>query len=322
MNRRVRGMAVVAAVAAVSLLSGGCSGVKGPAFTPVEKHDLIVGAVPVADSAALYIAEQRHLFAASGLHVKIVPVTSGATAIAGQLAGHYDVVLGNYVSYILAEAQHGYKFRILAPGSAEGPDDSVLLAPPGSPIQSISDLKGKTIGVNSLNNIGTLLVTSLLADYAMGTKLDHIRFKAIPFPDLTHALVTHQVDAAWLVEPFVTYAGMGGAQELADTDAGSTQNLPIAGYMVTQSWEQKYPGTAAAFQHALLEGQEIAANDSTAVYQSLKEFANIPASVADITALPGYPLSNDPLSLQRIPDLMLDFGMLDHSFNISRMLRP
>jgi NitT/TauT family transport system substrate-binding protein len=320
MRHRSRGAAAVVAVA-VALLSGGCSGVKGPAAPLVEEHDLTVGAVPVADSAALYIAERRGLFRAEGLNVKIVPVVSGATAIAGQLAGKYEVVLGNYVSYILADAQRGDPFRILAPGSAEGPGDSVLLVPPGSPIQGVSGLKGKTIGVNALNNIGTLLVSSLLSDYMMGAKLDHIHFRPIPFPDMTRALMAHQIDAAWMVEPFVTFAEMDGAEEIADTDEGSTQDLPVAGYMVTQSWERRYPGTAAAFRRALLKGQEIASANSTAVYRGLEAFAKIPASVAEITALPSYPLSNNPLSLQRIPNLMLSFGMLDHNFDISQMLR-
>ena len=232
MRQRSCGAAAVAAIAA-ALLSSGCSGVTGPVAPPVEKHDLTVGAVPVADSAALYIAEQRGFFKAEGLHVKIVPVVSGATAIAGQLTGRYDVVLGNYVSYILADAQRGDDFQILAPGSADGPGDSVLLVPPGSQIQSVAGLKGKTIGVNALNNVGTLLVTSLLSDYMMGPKVDHIHFRPIPFPGMTHALMAHQIDAAWMVEPFVTDAEMDGAEEIADTDSGSTQNLPVAGYMVT-----------------------------------------------------------------------------------------
>jgi NitT/TauT family transport system substrate-binding protein len=70
-----------------------------------------------------------------------------------------------------------------------------------------------------------------------------------------------------MVEPFVTYAEMTGAEPLADTDSGATQNLPIAGYMVTQSWEQKYPGTAAAFRRALLEGQRIASVSKPAVWR-------------------------------------------------------
>jgi len=197
---------MVTAVATAALLCGGCAG-QGAHASALEEHDLTVGAVPVADSAALYIAQQRHLFAAEGLHVKIVTVVSGATAIAGQRAGKFDVVLGNYVSYILADA-HGDKFRVLAPGAADSPNDSMLMVPPGSPIQRVAQLKGATIGVNALNNIGTLVVTSVLYDNGIYVKRDHVHFKAIPFPDMSHALLTHQIDAAWMVEPFGRHPGL------------------------------------------------------------------------------------------------------------------
>lgn len=321
---RYRFPAVPAAVAtvAIALLSGGCSSNNASASSPpVEKHNLVVGAVPVADSAALYIAQQRGYFQAQGLNVKIEPIISGANAITGQLAGQYDVVLGNYVSYILADAVHHDKFRVLAPGAADSANDSALLVPPGSSIQSVADLKGKTVAVNALNNIGTVFITSVLSEYAMGLKADHIRLVVVPFPKMSHALQTHQVNAAWLVEPFVTYSEMAGAQPLADTNAGATQNLPLAGYMVTQSWEQKYPGTAAAFKRALQEGQEIAATDSPAVWRGLQKFAGMPASVAEIIALPNYPLANQPAEIQRVANLMLQYNMINQNFDTSQMLR-
>jgi ABC-type nitrate/sulfonate/bicarbonate transport system substrate-binding protein len=232
-----RGTAAVAAVTAAALLGAGCA--RGEARAPaVEKTDLTVGAVPVADSAALYIAQQRHLFAAEGLHVKIVPVVSGATAISGQLADKFDVVLGNYVSYILANTQHGHNFRVLAPGAAVGP--SVALA---------------------------------------------------------------------------------GAESIADTDSGGTQDFPLGGYMVTQSWERANPGTAAAFRRALLAGQKIAAANPPAIWGGLEKFANIPASAADLIALPGYPLTMTAGTLQRIVGLMETFGMLSRGYDASQMLR-
>jgi NitT/TauT family transport system substrate-binding protein len=314
-----RGAAMVTAVATAALLCGGCAG-QGAHASALEEHDLTVGAVPVADSAALYIAQQRHLFAAEGLHVKIVTVVSGATAIAGQRAGKFDVVLGNYVSYILADA-HGDKFRVLAPGAADSPNDSKLMVPPGSPIQRVAQLKGATIGVNALNNIGTLMVTSVLYDNGIYVKRDHVHFKAIPFPEMSHALLTHQIDAAWLVEPFVTYAELAGAETIADTDSGATQDFPLGGYMVTQSWEQAHPRTAAAFRRALLAGQKIASANPPAVWDGLERFAKMPSSTADLIALPAYPLSLRADTLQRIAYLMTTFGMLSHLFNAGQMLR-
>jgi NitT/TauT family transport system substrate-binding protein len=321
MKRRTVAAPAAAVAVAVALLSGGCARDGGtPSPSSVEKRDLTVAAVPVADSAALYIAEQRGLFRAVGLNVKIVPVVSGATAIAGQLAGEYDVVLGNYVSYILADARHNDTFRVLAPGSADSPEDSMILAAPGSSIDSVAGLKGKTIGINAAKNIGTLLVTSVLYDNAVYIKKEHIRFKDIPFPEMTQALQKHEIAAAWMVEPFVTYAELAGAQPIADTDAGATQDIPIAGYMATQSWEQKYPKTAAAFRRALLEGQEIAATSLSAVWRGVETFAGIPASAAVLIALPSYPLTIQPGSLQRIVNLMLSFGMLAHGFDTGQMV--
>ena len=321
MKYRVRAIPAAAVVVAMALLSGGCSTASGSASAPpVEKHNVIVGAVPVADSAALYIAQQRGLFKAAGLNVKIETVVSGATAIKGQLAGQYDVVLGNYVSYILADAQQGDKFRVLAPGAADTAEYSAIMVPPSSTIQSVSQLKGKTIGVNALGNIATLFIASMLAEYNLGMQADHIRLKAIPFPLMTHALLAHQIDAAWMVEPFVTTAAMAGATPLADTNQGATENFPLGGYMATQAWEQKYPGTAAAFRHALLQGQEIASRSQPAVWAGLEKFPKIPASVAVLIQLPSYPLVMLQSELQRVANLMLQYNMLDSNFDVSPML--
>jgi NitT/TauT family transport system substrate-binding protein len=195
------------------------------------------------------------------------------------------------------------------------------MVPPGSPIQRVAQIKGATIGVNALNNIGTLVVTSVLYDNGIYVKRDHVHFKAIPFPEMSHALMTHQIDAAWMVEPFVTYAELAGAETIADTDSGATQDFPIGGYMVTQSWEQTHPRTAAAFRRALLEGQKIASTNPPAVWEGLEKFAKMPSSTADLIALPAYPLSLGADTMQRIAALMTTFGMLNHMYDAGKMLR-
>ena len=321
MKYRFPGVLAVASTVTIALLSSGCATSSGAASPPVELHNVTVGAVPVADAAALYIAQQRGLFQAQGLNVKIETIVSGADAITGQLAGKYDVVFGNYVSYILADALHKDTFRVLAPGAADSPNDSALVVSAHSPIQTVADLSGKTIGVNAPNNLATVFIDSLLSANAMGVQQDHIHLVPVPFPAMTHALQTHQIDAAWLVEPFVTYAEMSGATPLVDTDQGATQNLPLGGYMVTQSWEKKYPGTAAAFRRALLQGQEIATRNLPAVWHGVETFAKIPSGVAGLMALPSYPLVMQPSELQRVANLMLLYNMLGQNYDTNQMLR-
>ena len=61
----------------------------------LEKTNLTVGAVPVADEAGLYIAQDEGLFAQEGLHVTIKSIVSSADATSGQNDGKYDITAGN-----------------------------------------------------------------------------------------------------------------------------------------------------------------------------------------------------------------------------------
>ena len=260
---------LVAAALAGGLVIAGCStgsssGVSGlTAPGNLEKTNLTVAAVPALDSAALYIAQQRGYFADEGLHVTILPAISSKTVIAQQAAGKLDVTVGNYVSYILAQVNKQANLQIIAPGSVMQPNNQEILVPANSPIQTVTQLQGKTVGVNVAGNIGTLLVESVLADSAINNVTQAVRFKAIPFPKMSAELKNHGVDAAWLPEPFATQAEeQAGAVPLADADQGASQNIPIAGYVVTKAWAKKYPHTLAAFRAAILKAQAVAAGQS------------------------------------------------------------
>jgi NitT/TauT family transport system substrate-binding protein len=311
---------VVGALGATGLLGAACSSGGGQAATAgVEKPDLTVAAVPSLDSAGLYIAQQRGLFAAEGLHVTIVPAVSSSTVIAGQLAGKYDVTCGAYVAYMLADAIHKDNLRILAPSADEAPLTQEVLVPPGSAIQTVAQLKGKRIGVNVLNNLAQLLVSALLSDN--GVSPSDVHFVPIPFGDMAAALRTHRVDAAWLPEPFITEAEEStGVTVLADADQGAAQNLPVNGFAVTKSWLNKYPRTAAAFRRAILKAQVIANTNLAAVQQGMVAGGGVSRSTSEVVALPTYPLKTEVDLLQRLANLMEQFGMTQQLFNAAQLV--
>jgi NitT/TauT family transport system substrate-binding protein len=282
----------------------------------------VVAAVPGSDSAGLYIAAERGYFSKQGLNVSIVPAASTSTAIAGQLAGKYDVTFGNYVSYIRAAAIGNAKLKVLAPGAVMGPDTQMIMVPANSPITSVPQLQGKRIAVNVKQNIGTVLVDSVLTNNAILPSASNVHYVAMPFPEMITALREHKVDAAWMAEPFVTDAEETiGAQPLADTDQGVTQNLPVDGYVATQKWARNYPRTAAAFQRAIVAGQRIAAADVGAVVQAVTKYARIPTATAALLRDPTYPTQLDPVAIQRVADLMLQFNEIPHGFTVSSMTR-
>jgi len=297
-----------------------------PKVPGLEKTDLTVGAVPVADEAGLYIAQDEGLFAAEGLNVTIDPIVSSADATNGQNDGKFDITAGNAVSYIQAQVTHQSDLEIVAEGSLMQPDNQALYTMPGSPVRTLADLKGRRIGVNVKKNIGTLLISSVLEEHGMSPS--EVHFVAVPFPAMGQDLKRGIIDAAWLPEPFGSAdAASMGLQELCDLDQGATQDFPVGWYVVTKAWAKKYPRTLAAFLDALRQGQEIADTQRTAVEQAMEKLPSpytVPPMIASVMSLETYPLNVAPdidqSRVQRVANEMYQFQMLSQPFHVSSML--
>jgi len=314
-------------VGLIVMLNAGCGGPSGPPkVSGLEKTTLTVGAVPVADEAGLYIAQDEGLFAAEGLNVKIDSIVSSADATKGQNDGTFDITAGNSVSYIQDQVTGQSNLEIIAEGSLMQPGNQALYTLPGSPITNVTDLKGKRIGVNALNNIGTLLISSVLEEHGMSPRAVH--FVPVNFPQMGEALKQHVIDVAWLPEPFGSAdAESLGLQELCDLDQGATANFPVGWYVVTKAWAKKYPQTMAAFLQALQEGQEIADTRRNVVEQAMEKLPfpyTVPPTIAAVMSLETYPLSVAPdidrSRVQRVADEMYQFRMLASPFHVNSML--
>ena len=333
--RRRRGTALLVAAAIVAFASG-CSGGGGSSTTgappSLEKPDLNVAVVPALDSAGFFVALYGGLFAKEGLHINFTPATSSDTVISAQVKGQYDITGGNYVSYIQADAGHQANLDIFAEGSVMEPGTQGIYVMPNSPIKSLADLKGKTIAINAPKNILYLLTASVLAEH--GLFANSVTFVTnIPFPAMPAALKAGKIDAAVLPEPFASIAEQAdGAVPLVDLDQGATTSFPVAGYVVTKQWAEKYPRTLAAFDTALEEGQAIADSNRAAVEQAMEDLPMTPVplgvskQIASVMTLDNYPFTSGPpggvdkVRLQRVVEVMQQFLKFNSAFNINSML--
>jgi NitT/TauT family transport system substrate-binding protein len=316
--RRVRVLCVAAALAA-GLLTAGCSGGGGPGSVGgLEKTTLKVAAVPAMDSVGLYIAQQRGFFAQEGLHVQILPAISSADVIKQQLAGQWDITAGAYPSYIIADEKQHANLKVLVAGSTMAPNVQEIVVPPGSRITKMSQLAGQTITLNALDNIGQLLVESMLQDNAVN---GNVKYNVRKFPDMGKELAQHKLTAAWLPEPFISEdEEQYGVQPLADANQGAAESLPIEGYVATQSWLNKYPHTAEAFKIALEKGQAVAAGNLDAVQKAMTAFAGVPKLAASVLPSPGFPVDTQAGPLQRVISLMVDLRLLGQGYNAENLI--
>ena len=342
--------ACAVALAAVTVLATGCSAssTSGAAnsiadglptnYGPAETTTLNVGVVPAMDSAGFFVALNDGLFAKEGLTINYTPATSSETAITQQLAGKLQISAGNYVSYIQA-AVSGAPLEIVSEGSVMQQGAQTIFVMPKSHITSLSQLKGKLIGVNAPDNIDYLLDVSVLKENgidAQQVKFPTVKDKAaakydgaIPFPFMAQDLADGEVAAATMPEPFASIAEQDfGAVPLADLNQGATTDFPIEGYVVTKAWAAANPNTLRRFLAALSAGQEIADTNRAAVESAFEDIkggapnGQVTSEIASVMALDTYPIGVDQTRLQRVANVMYQFGLLTDPYNVKNMLLP
>ena len=349
---RLRAPAAVLA-ASLALLAAGCSSSSSnqtsangipilPKVGHLERTTLNVAAVPAMDSAGFFIALHEGLFKQEGLTINYAPATSSETVIGQQEQNKYDITAGNYVSYI-EHAAKGEPLQIIAEGSVMQQGAQVVMTMPQSHLNTLSDLTGRTIAVNAPNNIDFLLTASALTEH--GIRVNNglgsaraVNFESgVPFPAMVTALKAGEytppkpapavaINAVTVPEPFASLlAQADGAVAIADLNQGATTQFPIEGYVVTKSWAKANPNTLKAFLTALEAGQQIADTDRRAVETAFEALASpqtgqVSPVIASLMALDNYPLGVDKTRLQRVANVMHQFGVLNAPYDIGNML--
>jgi NitT/TauT family transport system substrate-binding protein len=311
-------MAAVVTVLTMTMAACGSPASTVNTASNLEKTNLLVGEVPSEAVTALYVALQRGLFAAHGLHVTLKPITSTATIVPDLQTGLLDVAAGQVTTFIGAQAEGKGPFHVLASGLVVGPNVNELMTMDNSGITSPADLRGKTIAVNAPVGNGVLLTDAILAAY--GIKPSQVKLMIVGFPQMAAALAQHKADAVYVTQPYTTEVEQQlGATVVADLNQGAAQGFMVGGYTVTTAWAAKYPHTAAAFTAAIKQASEIADTNLSADEQAFESFLDINPQVADVMSTGTFPTSVSVAKLQQLADLMFEFHELKKPFNATAM---
>ncbi|MEV3858215.1 ABC transporter substrate-binding protein [Streptomyces sp. NPDC050095] len=311
------GRAAAGAIALVLLL-GACGDSDSDGSGGGKDTRITVAALPLTDSAALYIARDRGLFKKEGLDVRIQPVQQSIQALPALSKGQVDVIASaNYVTFLQAYEKGTLDVRILAEGVRMAPHMMDVLVPKDSPIKTAADLQGKKVAVNILNNIQTLTLNAILDQQGAGRPA----YRQIAFPQMGPALEKGQVDAVHAVEPFDGAIQHDlGARVLVDGGAAPVQSLPISGYVTTARYAKQHPDAAAKFRRAIEAASAVAAQDPSAVRAELPKYTKVTAAQATSLGLPAYPASADATQLRRLVELMRKQGLLKKDVDPSALL--
>jgi NitT/TauT family transport system substrate-binding protein len=325
-HRTSRGLVLL--VALVSLLtacggggSEGGSGAGGSAGTPAaagapEKASLTVGVLAIADLAPFYLAIQDGLFQEEGLTVTPVVATGGAAQLAGMVAGDVDIAFSNYTS-VLQAASKGLPVQIIRENNRGGPQG--IYASAASGITEPADLAGKTIAINSLGNVQELTARAVLDSH--GVDPDSVQFLELPPADQPAGLATGKVDAAWLIEPFLTQVERAGSgTRIVSAFEGPTADMPVAGWTATQQFVKQDPNSVAAFVRAMDKAMKLATDQPEKIAQVLPTYTKISPELAAQLSKPGLSVTSDLSDLDVSAKLMVKYGIIEKVPDLDEMV--
>jgi NitT/TauT family transport system substrate-binding protein len=299
------------------LLQGGTDADAAPGG-PLEKPRIKVAVLPTVETAPLQLAIKNGYFRDEGLDVHVDIAGSGQKTVEGMVNGEYDIVYSTYPPLIQAHAKSIADVKIVAGNSYAAPRTAMLMKAKNSTLQTAADVAGKKVAVTAKGTLADLMVKSAVD--TQNVDYTKIQFVEMPFPDMPTALDRGQVDAAMMVEPFVTAAERAvGAIPLLDLATGPLNDLPFTGFGATAKFVNDHPKTVAAFQRGLGRAADESL-DRTKVEPLLPQFAKIDRDVAALTRLPVFRATLDPIPIQRVSKLMAKFGVLSKEIDVSPLL--
>lgn len=283
---------------------------------------LRVSIIPIIDVAPLQVAVAKGYFAAEGLEVDTTPLQGGAVGIPALAAGQVQIAFSNIISTVLA-ARQGLPFEIIAAGSNTGdapPDLAGLVAKKGATFKTGKDFEGKRIAVNTRNNIIWLYARAWVR--ATGGNPDAVTYLEVPFPQMIDAVRGDRVDAAFIVEPFLS-AGLAGELQVVAWPYNAVQkSFPVAQYAASKGYIQQNPGVIDRWVRAYHKGI-----DWTNQNRGSEELARIVSAYTRIAPeqiqklpLPPYQKTVDPAALEPVVAEMRRHGLLDGPFDIRSLL--
>ncbi|HEY6255948.1 MAG TPA: ABC transporter substrate-binding protein [Xanthobacteraceae bacterium] len=281
-----------------------------------------VGVIPIVDVAPIYLGVAKGFFTKQNLDVTLQTAQGGAELVTPVMTGQREFGFSNISSLLIAQTR-GLDIVAVAAGASStgeaGRDFGAIIAPPDSPLKSAKDLDGKTVAVNNLKNIGDTSVKAAVRK--AGGDDSKMKFVELAFPDMPAALANKQVDAAWIVEPFLTVAKEQGAKVLAWNLIDTAPNLMIAVYFTSGKYAKEQPDTVKRFSAAMNEALAYADSHSDEVRAIVPTYTRISKELIGKLTLPRWPTDMNRKSTEILAELSLKDGLVTKKPDLAAFFR-
>jgi NitT/TauT family transport system substrate-binding protein len=295
---------------------------QGSAGANPEKANLKVGIVPISNLTPLYVAQKLGYFRDVGLNVETTISGAGPALIGALIGGSLDLTYVNYVTVFQANTQ-GFPLTIVAhQNSAQEspPDAAPMMIRSDGEVTKPADLANKRIAINALNNINSLVSLHYLDKN--GVAPDRLQFVEVPFPNMGDALLNRQVDAAIMVEPFVTLMMKSGAKikPLGYPFLELAPGMDIAGFVAADKFVDANPITVERFVAALARANHYLNGNRAELVKYTAEFTKSNPDLVQQLTLDRWSQTVNEQNLQLLADTSYRYGLLKSPLTVSKII--
>ena len=313
------GRSVRAFAAALGITLGLVASVSAQAPTTIR-----LGYIPILTQLPLFTAMDKGYFKEAGLDVQAQSFAGGANVLEALGGNSIDLASAvNVVSLFQARAQ-GFDFVVVAGDSGIGtklPEVAMVMVRKDAGINSVKDLEGKRFGLPNLQNINWLYNMEHLSRNGVNTS--RVNWVEIGIPRAPAALLNRQVDAAVLVEPFITVVQDTGEVKVMYSEFVEIAPGGLISVQATKSdWAKANRSALTRYVGALKRALDYNQANQQEARARLTRHTKIDQNLANKISWPVCKLFVERKDLQIPMDLSVKYGLLKEAIPVDPMLFP
>jgi NitT/TauT family transport system substrate-binding protein len=242
-----------------------------------------IALIPIETAAEVFYAKELGSFAKAGLAVDLQQLQNGQAIAAAVAGGAADIGFSTVPPLAVAHSK-GIPLTIIAGAALSIASEpfALVVVNPDSPIKAPKDLSGKTVGIIGLGTV---------ADFGTRAWIDRnggdstaIKFAELPAPAMPAALAAGRVDAALLVEPYLTQGRAQHDRILGNPMDGVAKEFAVSVWFSTPSWAGAHPDLVGKFAAVMHDTALWAAKNPARSVEILAQYTKVdPGSLAGIT---------------------------------------
>lgn len=293
-----------------------------------EQATVNLAYLATASDAAMVLGREKGFFEEAGIDLQLQEVGAGGSAVVpAMLEGEYDVASGGIDGPILAAAK-GLPVKIIghegAPVSKghtypEGSETgtSAIVVPGDSDIQTLADIRGANLAAITVSGLQYLCIAGALEK--QGLQPDAVKILEVPPPEMLPALEAGRVEAATLVEPFLTMAQQQGYRVVSYPCEESIAGAIQAGFYTSTEWAEQNPDVVRRLSDALVRSNQYAEENPEELRKVIPKYTEISPKLAQDITLSRYDTERHN-TLNVIADALVEYDLVEEPPDLDALL--